>query len=184
MRINVLFREEQPYNVGFHQNETILNSDFGSIQTLTESNYEHLTNKPSINNVELIGALTAEDLGLGRVLYDTTANWEIQPPFITVRGAIYIYSDAYYIEDEVGNRTPIAGLKIGDGVSELASLPFINENVTALIISHITNTDIHVSLEEKRIWNSKVSVTIDRDDHENLVFTSQLAFPPASGEEF
>lgn len=184
MRINVLFREEQPYNVGFYQNESLLNTDFGSVQTITEANYENLINKPRINNVELVGALTAEDLGLSIVLYDTTANWEAQPPFTTLAGAIYIYSDAYFIEDEAGNKTPIAGLKIGDGTSQLASLPFINENVTALIISHITNTDIHVSLEEKRIWDSKVSVSIDRYDHENLVFTNELAFPPASGEDF
>ena len=144
MRLNVLFQEEQSFNVGLQQNEALLGSNFGEVQTITERNYEKLLNKPKINNVELIGELSAEDLGLGRVLYDTTENWEVQPAFTTIAGAVYIYSDAFYIEDGAGNRTPIAGLKIGDGVSELADLPFVTDKVTATIINHITDSSVHM----------------------------------------
>jgi len=53
MKLNVKFREEELFNVMF-----------GSVQTLTASNYEELINLPSINGVELIGNKTSEDLSI------------------------------------------------------------------------------------------------------------------------
>ena len=171
MRINVLFREEQTFNVGLQQNEAILSTGFGDIQTITEADYNNLINKPKINNVELIGALSAEDLGLGRVLYDTTANWEAQGQIVTEAGVVYVYSDAFYLEDDVGNRTPIAGIKIGDGNAYLNDMPFVTDAMTAAIIRHVTDTTVHITPQERAFWNNKVSSFLDHADQETLVLS-------------
>ena len=172
MRLNVLFQTEENFPVGFRQNDAALNTCFGDAQTITTGNdYNRLINKPVINNVELVGSLTAEDLGLGQVLYDTTANWEAQGALIAEEGIVYVYSDAYYIEDEVGNRTPIAGIKIGDGNAYLSDMPFVTDAMTATIIQHVTDTNVHVTLQEKAFWNNKVSSFIDHADGETLVLS-------------
>lgn len=172
MRLNVIFREE---------NETIkftnksvdewMNVNFGDIQTITENDYNKLQNKPSINSIVLEGALTAEDLGLGRVFYDTTEHWDSQAGLVAEKGAVYIYSDHEYIEDEAGNRTPVAGIRIGDGTSFLVDMPFISDAATYLITSHIANAPIHVSPADRAFWNNKVSAYMDHQDGENIILS-------------
>lgn len=169
MRLNVIFREE---------NETIklipktlnewINVGFGEVQSLTENDYNKLVNKPSINSVTLEGALTAEDLGLGRVYYDTKENWDAQRDLVAERGVVYIYSDYTYIEDEAGNRTPVAGIRIGDGTSYLIDMPFISDAATYLITTHMANAAVHVSPADRQFWNNKVSAYMNHVDAECL----------------
>jgi len=66
MRFNVLFREDNAMNTDiiFREGETF-NIGFDSINVATESDYNKLVNKPSINGVTLQGDLTVEDIGLG-----------------------------------------------------------------------------------------------------------------------
>ena len=160
MNINVLFEER----------EEILDLEFGQVLT-GASDYRNLTNKPSINSIVLEGALSAEDLGLGRVYYDTTANWNLNPGLISEKGAVYIYSDHEFVEDEGGNRTPVAGLRIGDGNSYLIDLPFVNSATVAMIVHHVANQTIHVSKAEKEFWDNKVSAYQDPQDPEALVLS-------------
>ena len=163
MRINVIFRDDK---------ET-LEVGFGPVQTmqLGTRNYERLSNKPTINSVELIGALTAEDLGLGRVYYDTTANWNLQRNLIGIAGAVYIYSDYSYLEDDAGNRTPIAGIKVGDGNSYIADLPFVSDSMTYAIVRHVADTSMHASPREKAFWNNKVSSFLGGANGETLILS-------------
>lgn len=173
MRLNVLFQE---------QNDTIkfnavcpvdyYNVDFGEIQTITENDYNKLENKPIINSVVLQGALTAEDLGLGRVYYDSKENWDLQRELIAEKGVVYIYSDYTFIEDESSNRTEIAGIKIGDGTSYLIDMPFISDAATYLITKHVSNAAAHVSSADREFWNSKVSAYTDHGGElENLILS-------------
>ena len=174
MRLNVLFREEnESMKFSSKSLDEIMNVSFGELQTLSknENDYNNLQNKPIINSVVLQGELTAESLGLGRVYYDTTANWNAQPNLIAERGVVYIYSDYTYIEDEVGNHTEIAGIKIGDGSSYLIDMPFVSDATTYLITMHIANADVHTSRAEKEFWNNKVSAYIDHQDSEGLVLS-------------
>ena len=169
MRLNVIFREE---------NETIklipksltewINVSFGEVQTMTDNNYENLRNKPSINSVVLEGALSAEELGLGRVYYDTSANWNAQADLIAERGVVYIYSDHDYIDDGDGNIMAVAGIRIGDGTSYLIDMPFISDAATYLITTHIANAAIHVSQADREFWNNKVSAYMSRVTDECL----------------
>ena len=172
MRLNVIFREENE-TIKFTNKsiDEIMNVNFGDIQTITESDYNKLQNKPSINSIVLEGAITANDLGLGCVYYDTKENWDNQQSLVTEKAAVYIYSDYDYIEDEVGNRTPVAGIKIGDGSSFLIDMPFISDAATYLITSHIANAPIHVSQADRAFWNNKVSVYMDHQDSENIILS-------------
>ena len=62
MKLNVIFREDDVFRVGF-QEDDVFNVGFGSFQTVTmETDYERLSNKPSINGVELIGDKTSDEL--------------------------------------------------------------------------------------------------------------------------
>ena len=163
MRLNVIFREEKPFKVGF-----------GTIQTVTmENDYEKLTNKPSINSVVLTGALNARDLGLGNVYYDTTAAWNAQSELIAEEAAIYIYSDCQIYEDESGNQYPLAGLKIGDGTSYLIDMPFVTDNMSGALITHLADHVAHVTAEERAFWNNKVSAYIDHTSSELLVLSKK-----------
>lgn len=171
MILHVRFQEQNETLRGFQESDERIGVGFGDVQTVTEKDYNELINKPTINTVELIGALTAEDLGLGRVYYDTTANWDAQHGLVGVRGAVYIYSDHEWLEDEVGNRIPVAGIRIGDGNAYLNDLPFVTDAMTYTIVKHITNQNIHVTPQEKAFWNNKVSSFLDRQEEETLILS-------------
>lgn len=171
MRLNVLFREEEPFRVGMSQEDAVLRSDFGSVQTLTENDYNSLLNKPRINSVVLTGSLTAKDLALGQVLYDTTAAWDGKPYLIAEESVVYIYSDYQIYEDESGNQYPIAGIKIGDGTSHLIDIPFVTEAMSAALITHIADPTKHVSEAERAFWNNKVSAYMDHTSEELLILS-------------
>ena len=174
MRLNVKFYEENETikftSVGDKDSFSV---GFGNVETLTTTidDYNNLPNKPMINSVVLKGSLTAEDLGLGRVYYDTSDGWDVQSNLVTEAGAIYIYSDYYTIEDEVGNRIALAGIKIGDGSSYLIDAPFVSDYTTSMIIQHITDQSNHVSAADRVFWNNKVSAYADRTNAENLVLS-------------
>lgn len=173
MRINVLFREEtETIKLQNKSVDDILNVSFGELTPITGKSgtvdYNELENKPIINSVVLEGALTAKDLGLGRVFYDTKANWDTQPTLVAEEAAVYIYSDYMTIEDQAGNQTLVAGIKIGDGTSYLIDLPYISDAATYLITMHVSNTSVHVTPAEREFWNNKVSAYINHADAECL----------------
>ena len=174
MRLNVLFRDESSdFNVTSSTNNDSLNVGFGQLQRTTDKDYEHLINKPTINSVELSGALTARDLGLGNVYYDTTVAWNAQLSLVAERAAIYIYSDYQIYEDAVGNQTAIAGLKIGDGTSYLIDMPFVTDNMSGALIRHLADNVAHITAEERVFWNNKVSAYMDHESTELLVLSKR-----------
>lgn len=169
MRLNVIFREEnETIKLTSKSLDEIMNVGFGELQSLTENDYNKLRNKPTINSIVLEGSLTAKDLGLGQVYYDTKENWDIQTTLVAEEGVVYIYSDYMIIEDEVENQTPVAGIKIGDGTSYLIDLPYISDAATYLITMHVSNSGVHVTPAEKQFWNNKVSAYINQTDEECL----------------
>lgn len=148
------------------------NSLSGTVEkNASRLNYELLTNKPLINSVVLQGNLSARDLGLGNVYYDTTANWDRQTSLVAEQAAVYIYSDYQIIYDEVENPIFVAGIKIGDGTSYLADIPFITDRMAEILLEHISNMTIHITAAEREFWNNKVSAYIDTEDAEALVLS-------------
>lgn len=139
------------------------NLNYNSSRVIT-NDYNLLINHPSIGGVELIGDLSPAQLGIPKMFYGTTKYFNDQPTLITIKGALYIYSD--YMEDGEGNYIP--GIKIGDGKGYLIDAPF----VTDPYYDHIINQVIHITPEERQKWNEKVSVYVDIIDPEKLVFTT------------
>ena len=153
-----------------------LSSSGNSLAGIVERNasrvdYNNIVNKPQINSVTLVGNVSAYDLGLANVYYDTTANWNLQPFLVSERKGVYIYSDFEIIYDEVGNPTFVPGIKIGDGTTYVIDLPFITEEMTRMLLDHIGNNTIHLTAAEREFWNNKITCYLDREDLENLVLS-------------
>lgn len=99
----------------------------------------------------------------GGVQYDTEENWNAQPQLTAAKGVIYVYSN----HDISAEDRFIPGIKIGDGVSYLIDMPFI-DNKYAI---HIADTIIHVSTDDREFWGDKVTCDIDPIKDNVLVFT-------------
>ena len=114
-----------------------------------EKNYEILDNLPQVNDEELIGNKTSEDLHI--VACKTSAEWAELITLQSRKGEVYVYSDA--AEDENGEPLPM--VKIGDGNAFVVDLPFV------------TAVDFRITQEDIDNWNGKVSVRLEG---ENLIF--------------
>ena len=62
VRIKATFRESENIGASFKESEN-LKAKFGDVLMVHTDNYDDLYNKPSINEVELKGNKTFEDLG-------------------------------------------------------------------------------------------------------------------------
>lgn len=122
------------------------------------NDYNALSNKPTINGVELKGELTSADLSLPKILFDTEANWNAHSTLVSENEVIYVYTD--HKEDSLGKAVP--GFKVGDGSAYLIDIPFAD----AVEAEHIANTVIHVTAQDKTNWNEQISA---RADGETLV---------------
>ena len=140
----------------------------GGGQPSKETDYNKLTNKPSINNVTLQNNVTLLDLNLAAVYRHTTAEWNSYIDLVSQLNAIYIYTD--FATDE--NDNPIPAIKIGDGMAYVVDLPFLATSLTQIVTEHINSTTIHTNLQEKAYWSNKVSVAVASQSPEELVFTN------------
>lgn len=108
------------------------------------------------------------------VYCDTESNWNRQLTLVSEKGAIYIFTNHSYIEDQYGNIWPVPAIKIGDGNAYVVDLPFISDYLLKLLLNHTTNSDIHVSAQEKQFWNNKVTAFVDNSDPEKLVLSKTI----------
>ena len=132
-------------------------------------NYNELSNKPSINGVELIGNKDSSDLGVLSYNHATTAEWNARPNYVPRNNEICIYDDYRIITDNEGNQDIVKGIKIGDGNAYLIDLPFITDGINDSLSDHINNTSIHTNSMEKTVWNSKLNC--DGVIDETLIFS-------------
>ena len=93
----------------------------------------------------------------------TTAEWAQQTSYLSVKGALYVYTDHHV--DEYGRNVP--AIKVGDGTSYVIDLPFSSE----MFDTHIVDDAVHVSAEDREAWDSNVSVSISPSDPKNLIFS-------------
>lgn len=110
-------------------------------------------------------ALTRLYADVAKILTGTQAQWNSDPQRIAEKNTIYIYTD-HETNPETGE--PIPAMKVGDGRTYLIDMEFITD-YAAELLAHINNGDIHVTLEEKRFWNNKVTC-----DESMLVVGSEL----------
>lgn len=92
---------------------------------------------------------------------DTTANWAAQPTLESEKDAIYVYTDHQQLDG-----VDIPGIKIGDGNAYLVDLPFID----AVYAEHIANSIIHVTQEDRNVWDNNVTCFISPNKEDRLVF--------------
>lgn len=108
--------------------------------------YNDLTNLPTLNGVTIQGAKVSDDYFLPKIGFDSTENWNTSGQ-ISELNMLYVYTD--YQKDEMDRN--IAGIKVGDGLAYIVDLPFTD----TLMQEHMTNTDIHITPEEREFWNNK-----------------------------
>ena len=103
---------------------------------------------------------------------DTTAHWNQAIGFIPLPGEVIIYEDyetKTYIIEENGRTTTktinIPNIKIGTGNAYVQDLAFVDEKTRDMLMEHVINQDIHVTLGEKVFWNNKIKV----DDAEEII---------------
>lgn len=101
--------------------------------------------------------------GESNIYYNTTDYWNSRPQLIAKRGYIYVYSDYKQSEEE-----DIAGIKVGDGISYLIDMPFIDKPLD----DHIADTVKHITSAEREFWNDKVRCFVDPENQENIIFTT------------
>lgn len=98
----------------------------------------------------------------GTIIVKTRQEWETQGRKISVKGALYVYTDN---DGTVSN----AMIKIGDGMSYIIDLPFFLGDAVERLNYHITDYRMHVSERERAFWNSKVTAYIHNGINDVLV---------------
>ena len=96
-----------------------------------------------------------------KVKRDTTENWNRALGFIPLQGEIIVYEDfdSYEVEEYGQNVTKyIPNIKIGTGNAYVQDLAFVDDKTRSLLMEHISNQDIHVTLQDKTFWNNKINV--------------------------
>ena len=103
---------------------------------------------------------------------DTTENWNNARGFIPLPGEVIVYTDyetkTYTVEEygeTVTKTVEIPNIKIGTGNAYVQDLGFVDEKTRDILMAHIQDHDIHVTLQEKVFWNNKINV----DDAEEQV---------------
>ena len=103
---------------------------------------------------------------------DTTEHWNQAIGFIPLPGEVIVYEDyetkTYTVEEygeTVTKTVQIPNIKIGTGNAYVQDLAFVDEKTRDILMEHIHNNDIHVTLAEKLFWNNKINV----DDAEEQI---------------
>ena len=96
---------------------------------------------------------------------DTTENWNNAVGFIPLAGEVIVYTDyetkTYQTEEygeTVTKTVQIPNIKIGTGNAYIQDLAFVDEKTRDILMAHIEDHDIHVTLQEKVFWNNKINV--------------------------
>jgi len=107
---------------------------------------------------------------LQEVQYATTDFWDSCRGYIPNKGQIIVYSDYKTITKD-GETVTVPAIKIGSGNGYIQDLPFVGDDIRDEILKHTSNTNIHVTPEEKAYWNNKLNVTDIREVvNETLIF--------------
>lgn len=103
---------------------------------------------------------------------DTTEHWNEAIGFIPLPGEVIVYEDyetKTYTAQEYGETVTktvqIPNIKIGTGNAYVQDLAFVDEKTRDILMAHIRDNDIHVTLQEKLFWNNKINV----DDAEEQI---------------
>ena len=99
--------------------------------------------------------------------YDDTASiiiksaqtWPDYDRTISNLGTVYVYT----YEDASPK------IRIGDGKAYICDLPFTTDTLSNKIDNHINNQTIHITQEQRQLWNDKVTAYIHPQDSDHLI---------------
>ena len=118
-----------------------------------------------------------------QIKHDTTENWNNAIGFIPLPGELIVYDDyetkTYTVEEygQVVTKTiNIPNVKVGTGNAYVQDLAFIDESIRDIVMKHIQDHDVHVTLQEKVFWNNKVNIDDDYDKVHGEVIDELLIF--------
>ncbi len=118
-----------------------------------------------------------------KIKHDTTENWNNAVGFIPLPGELIVYDDyetkTYQVEEygEMVTKTVnIPNVKVGTGNAYVQDLAFINDDIRDIVMQHIHDYDVHVTLQEKVFWNNKVNIDDDYDKVHGEVLDELLIF--------
>jgi len=121
-------------------------------------------------NWVILGDITGKN-----VLINTTSGWQESYSYIAPRGTILIYTNRGTVTETVNNvevTKTVPGIKIGDGSTPIIDLPFVGDDVIALVRAelndHINDNVRHITAEERTFWNNKINCN-DTVTNSNLV---------------
>ena len=104
---------------------------------------------------------------------DTTEHWNEAIGFIPLPGEVIVYEDyetkTYTVQEygeTVTKTVQIPNIKIGTGNAYVQDLAFVDEKTRDILMAHIRDNDIHVTLQEKLFWNNKINI----DDSEDITY--------------
>lgn len=94
----------------------------------------------------------------------TKEQWDADRDYISEPNVIYIYSDYKAIQKDNQEQIIIPGIKIGDGKTYLIDLPILNDTsgFQDLLMDHINNNIIHVSMEDRNFWDNKLNFDLQQ----------------------
>ena len=96
--------------------------------------------------------------------HNTQAVWDTMTNYIPNKGEIIVY--------DRDDNTNYERFKIGDGIKTISQLPFYMEDLR----EHTQNTDIHVTAEEKAVWNTRTDASFKPAGKSYLTFSSPNSF--------
>ena len=161
MPVRVTVREPDQVNVAVALDHAAVN--VGAPVVTNYGDYNTIANRPRINGVELLGDKGSEDFRI--VTTGTTAEWAARTDYVPLAGEIIVYTD----HDEVGGIS-VPAVKIGDGSAFAVDLPFVSDDIRAILQDHAANAAIHISAADRDAWNGTVRCYYD--ENETVVFTT------------
>lgn len=147
---------------------------WNNLSYLTDVNTKIIVDNPQEGEVLTYNAAANrwenKKLEFSNIMSGTTEYWNDKPQLIPKKDTIIIYTD-YQSKEEEGNIINIPGIKIADGLAFLIDQPFIDEDIRKVVSSHINNSDIHITPQEREFWNNKVRCYLDTLEQDNIIFT-------------
>ena len=147
---------------------------WNNLSYLTDVNTKIIVDNPQEGEVLTYNAAANrwenKKLEFSNIMSGTTEYWNDKPQLIPKKDTIIIYTD-YQSKEEEGNIINIPGIKIADGSAFLIDQPFVDEDIRKVINSHINNSDIHITPQEREFWNNKVRCYLDTLEQDNIIFT-------------
>lgn len=94
---------------------------------------------------------------------DTLNGWSGNNNYIPKKNELIVYTDKYRYEND-GSTIYVPGIKIGDGTSYVADLPFTLDAISDSFNRHVNDNIRHVTNEERVFWNNKLNCAVNGEN--------------------